>query len=158
MSFTHAGNTVDFLTTLVFSASITSAGFFFLSFIFLKIKYDIKPPLTDPELQGDMLRLDLDGLVVGRGRALACAPGSGAWAAPGSGPLELPVLDHLEDVVGIDDVLSGAAGPRGALGREVGLLVTPGQRGSVHADIFLSFKSGEKTWKNVLAAHVARWK
>ena len=72
------------------------------------------------------------------------APGAGAGAAVGAGPLQLPVLHHFEHIVGVDDVLGGALGAGGALGREMRLLVAPGQRRPVHARVVLQLTSENK--------------
>ena len=71
--------------------------------------------LTYPELEGDVLRLDLHRpLVVGL-------------------LLQVDVLDDAEDVVGVDHVLGRAPrAPRARLRRKVRLLVATRQRGAVH--------------------------
>ena len=67
--------------------------------------------LTYSEFEIDMLRLDLDGFVVRGGRALTAPTGGAGLAAEGAGPLQLPVLDDFEHIVGVDDVLGGTLNP-----------------------------------------------
>ena len=78
--------------------------------------------LTDPELEGDVLRLDLHRALSDLLDLLA----------------QVDVLHDAEDVVGVDHVLGGAArAPRRRLHREVSLLVAPRQRRTVVGGVVL---------------------
>ena len=83
-------------------------------------KGTLEVKLTYPELERDVLRLDLHRPLVGRLL------------------LQVDVLDDPEDVVGVDHVLGRAARtPRRRLRGEVRLLVAPRQGRPVHGGVIL---------------------